>query len=576
MRSVNNLTDTQAKAGIVQNLLASLHNSSSHGDLFQELLSGTQTPAVDPHQSHTPSATDQQNQSNSANNANTPDVTTGNTPHQTVHGDNGSKSVRHVRKNDQDNSPKAQQTNAPASNSAAANNDQTDANTKAAVNPNNSPSSTVQTDNDTNTADNNDTVSAANNSTTDQTTDDNAALNANVIAAINANPAPTDPVPPPAPVPSSAGDATTTDQSKTDTPSSDLLQLLMQLERMAGAQLANATPANTPAANNTGAQAPGTQNTPAGNGSDPFNKIDLRSLMAAIAGLDGNNSNAGTQTNDPASSDANQTQSSAALMAAMQGAASTSASTKSTTNADKLINQDFLNLFNVTQNDPNNTSLPFGFGPAANAGLNFSNGDSTGLDVDLHGQNSSNLRDTATLTNNTNTQLAAPAQASSPYDFASQLSAVRASKGGNTGLPTPVEQVVMQLRNGLNKDGSSEMTIQLRPAELGRIDVKLHVDSEGKVQGTVTADNSTTLGLLLKDVRGLERALQEAGLRADSGSLQFNLRGDGQAGGNAYQANNNNQKNFGNGDDDLVGTQIAAFADAETYYLTPGGVNLRV
>ena len=154
---------------------------------------------------------------------------------------------------------------------------------------------------------------------------------------------------------------------------------------------------------------------------------------------------------------------------------------------------------------------------------------------------------------------------------------MRATKGGATGLPTPVEQVMLQLSRGLSKDGSTLMSIQLRPAELGRIDVKLNVGSDGKVQGTVTADNPATLNLLLKDVRGLERALQDAGLRADSGSLQFNLRGDGQTGGSFNQTANNSSGSSSGSTSSNAQTSLPVFADqAETYYLTPGGVNMRV
>jgi hypothetical protein len=44
------------------------------------------------------------------------------------------------------------------------------------------------------------------------------------------------------------------------------------------------------------------------------------------------------------------------------------------------------------------------------------------------------------------------------------------------------------------------------------------------VVATVTADQRHTLELLRSDARSLERALQEAGLQTDSGSLNFNLR----------------------------------------------------
>ena len=41
----------------------------------------------------------------------------------------------------------------------------------------------------------------------------------------------------------------------------------------------------------------------------------------------------------------------------------------------------------------------------------------------------------------------------------------------------------------------------------------------------VNADRPETLEALQRDARGLERALQDAGLRTDSNSLSFNLRG---------------------------------------------------
>ncbi len=163
------------------------------------------------------------------------------------------------------------------------------------------------------------------------------------------------------------------------------------------------------------------------------------------------------------------------------------------------------------------------------------------------------------------------------YDFASQLSAVRAQRGGSTGLPSAVEQIALQLHKSV-KEGQNEMTVHLRPAELGRIAIRLTFGENKTVQGTVVADNQATLDLLLKDVGSLQRALQEAGLRADSGNLQFSLRGDGQP--NFFNSD-------GNGDSGRHAKLGHAFAgaedaeafsdnDGETYYLTPGRVNMRV
>ena len=84
----------------------------------------------------------------------------------------------------------------------------------------------------------------------------------------------------------------------------------------------------------------------------------------------------------------------------------------------------------------------------------------------------------------------------------------------------------MQLRTAVAK-GVDKLTIQLNPATLGSIDVTLEVSSGARVVVYVIAEQIDTLEMLRADARGLERALQEAGLRTDPGSLNFNLRGDG-------------------------------------------------
>ena len=184
----------------------------------------------------------------------------------------------------------------------------------------------------------------------------------------------------------------------------------------------------------------------------------------------------------------------------------------------------------------------------------------------------------------TNTaQAAGGAQATGTYNFASTLSAARALNGGATGLPSPVDQVIVQINRSV-KNGDDQISLQLHPADLGKITVKLGIDSDGNVQGSVTADNPQTLALLQKDSRSLERALQDAGLRTDPGSLQFNLGGQGNNGNNStgQTANNNgrNNANAGNGNGTGNAGDLAGLADigsaTDTYYLTPSGVNIRV
>jgi flagellar hook-length control protein FliK len=88
-------------------------------------------------------------------------------------------------------------------------------------------------------------------------------------------------------------------------------------------------------------------------------------------------------------------------------------------------------------------------------------------------------------------------------------------------------------------DGSSKITIQLDPEDLGKLDIRLHVKADGKTGIVITADNGNTLNLLQRDAHNLLRALHDAGLQADSGSLSFNLRGDQQGQqGNSHMAGN--------------------------------------
>jgi len=75
------------------------------------------------------------------------------------------------------------------------------------------------------------------------------------------------------------------------------------------------------------------------------------------------------------------------------------------------------------------------------------------------------------------------------------------------------------------KGGTDHIQIQLQPAELGAIAVKLNVNHDGRVTMVVSADRSDTLNLLQQDAGTLAQALRDAGLQADNSSLSFNLRG---------------------------------------------------
>ena len=109
----------------------------------------------------------------------------------------------------------------------------------------------------------------------------------------------------------------------------------------------------------------------------------------------------------------------------------------------------------------------------------------------------------------------------------------------------PAQQIIDQIKVSITraaKAGLDKVTIQLKPHELGRVDVQLEMSEDHKVRVTVTADNKDTLALLQNDQRTLERALNDAGLRTDSNNLHFSLRSDSDA-QNAANEGRNGGKN---------------------------------
>jgi flagellar hook-length control protein FliK len=131
---------------------------------------------------------------------------------------------------------------------------------------------------------------------------------------------------------------------------------------------------------------------------------------------------------------------------------------------------------------------------------------------------------------NPQAQIAVNAQGASSTQATASNNDARFSSFLNRTTQTPVvEQVAFQVKTALGS-GNSKITIQLHPEDLGKLDITLDVDSKGKTGVTITTDNKHTLDLLQRDSQGLQKALADAGLKADTGSLSFNLRGGQQEG----------------------------------------------
>ena len=78
-----------------------------------------------------------------------------------------------------------------------------------------------------------------------------------------------------------------------------------------------------------------------------------------------------------------------------------------------------------------------------------------------------------------------------------------------------------------SRAGQSRFQMRLDPPELGRIEVHMRVKAGGEVEAHLIVDKSETLDMFMRDQKGLERALEQIGLKAEQGGLQFSLRDEG-------------------------------------------------
>jgi flagellar hook-length control protein FliK len=139
-------------------------------------------------------------------------------------------------------------------------------------------------------------------------------------------------------------------------------------------------------------------------------------------------------------------------------------------------------------------------------------------------------------------------------------------------LHPATEQLVHRVEKAI-EHGEDRIRIELKPASLGGVEVHLHIADDGRVSAMVRADRADTLALLQNDVRGLEQALKDAGLRPDAGSLSFNLRqGEGQAG---HQPDARGQRRRGSSERTAFAIEAVGAEPSNSRTLL-GGLDIRI
>ena len=78
------------------------------------------------------------------------------------------------------------------------------------------------------------------------------------------------------------------------------------------------------------------------------------------------------------------------------------------------------------------------------------------------------------------------------------------------------------------QNGDRKFEIRMDPPELGRIQVKMQVSNDNRVQAILSAERPETLNDMRQHARELERALEEAGLQLDHDGLSFELSQGGE------------------------------------------------
>ena len=146
--------------------------------------------------------------------------------------------------------------------------------------------------------------------------------------------------------------------------------------------------------------------------------------------------------------------------------------------------------------------------------------------------------------------------------------------------PAPVEQVAVQIKKAIG-EGADKINIKLQPANLGKVEVRMEIGKDGVLTANVIAEKPETLELLQRDVRGLEKVLQEGGLKTDTQSFNFSLKehAQQQAANRREETNEQPDNNNQNSNEEEAEDAETTASEATIYgqnTATNGGVNIMI
>lgn len=139
------------------------------------------------------------------------------------------------------------------------------------------------------------------------------------------------------------------------------------------------------------------------------------------------------------------------------------------------------------------------------------------------------------------------------------------------------QMVAATLQRAAQGNGNTQITLQLDPAELGKVEVKMTIDQDNMMKAVITAEKPETHMMMQRDSQTLEKALQAVGLDSSSDSLSFELAQDGsffdndnrQGGGNGggHSGNGGHGGDSDIGDDGIIESTMTWDIDPETGHM---------
>ena len=119
---------------------------------------------------------------------------------------------------------------------------------------------------------------------------------------------------------------------------------------------------------------------------------------------------------------------------------------------------------------------------------------------------------------------ASPAMARPPASHGAEATvALREGRFGND-----IGVAIARAVDRVDRGAGEILLIRLAPQHLGRVDVELSFSADGTLRAVVSSDNAMALDLMKRESGQLDRALADAGVRADTQSLRFESGAGGQ------------------------------------------------